>query len=55
LPRTAHAPFHPVRQPVISLMLLYLHLVAFARHLNTELDKKIAAIQTEPHPDVIAA
>jgi hypothetical protein len=41
--------------PVISLMLLYLHLGAFSRHLVTELDRKIAAIQTEPQPEVIAA
>jgi hypothetical protein len=42
-------------EPVISLMLLYLHLGAFSQHLVTELDRKIAAIQTEPQPDVIAA
>jgi hypothetical protein len=42
-------------EPVISLMLLYLHLGASARPLVTELDKKIAAIRTKPQPEVIAA
>jgi Domain of unknown function (DUF4070) len=42
-------------EQIISLMLLYLHLGAFSRHLVIELDKKIAAIQTEPQPEVIAA
>jgi radical SAM superfamily enzyme YgiQ (UPF0313 family) len=42
-------------EPVISLMLLYLHLGAFSGHLVTELDRKIAAIQIEPQPEVIAA
>ncbi len=39
---------------VISLMVLYLHLGAFSRHLVTEIDKKIAALQAGPEPEVIA-
>ncbi len=42
-------------ESIVSLMLLYLHLGAFSQHLLSELDKQIAAIETEPQPQVIAA
>jgi radical SAM superfamily enzyme YgiQ (UPF0313 family) len=42
-------------ESIVSLMLLYLHLGAFSQHVVRELDKQIAAIETEAQQQVIAA
>src|SRR5271165_6341085 len=42
-------------ESIVSLMLLYLHLGAFSQHVVRELDKQIAAIETETQQQVTAA